>query len=300
MDALSYQTISNFSGINNVSKAVRLSPAIIGHAYTHPLTQASNMDIDDSYHISSRNGYTLKVSGADMHSLWSDGDKCFYVDGDKLYRVKSDLTVELIRSNLTPGARMSYAPFNDRAYFTNGYQIGWESKWSGNSIVDPLLEFKVPLPAGQLIEFFMGCLYVAVDNVLYVSDPLCDYYDIRHGYRVFSDRITMLRAVDDGIYVSDKKAWFLSGKSNDEFERRAAYPLPAISFTDVRVPGSNMGDGISGNVALWTAEDGICLGDNAGRVLNLTESKYVLDAHVRGAAYIRTATNAKHYINSLY
>jgi len=304
MDAATHKTVSKFSGINNTDPATRLFPVIVAHEYVYPLQQANNMEIDNTFQISSRSGFTTLAgsagtAGVDNHSLWSDGTTCLFVDGSTFYELATDYTRTAL-CTLTGGHRMSYAPFNDRIYYTNEHQIGYVKNHVSYSVTDPIREFKMPLPAGQFIEVFMGCIYVAKGNDLYISDPLCDYYDVRTGYRRFASRITLLRAVDEGLYVADSKTYFIKGKANEDFERDAVYPVRAIPFTDVRVSGKYIDDSLSGNVAMWTAENGICLGDNSGQVRNLTEARYVFTSHGQGAGYIREKNSIRHYINSLF
>jgi hypothetical protein len=300
MDATIHQSVDKFSGIDNVSLANRMSPAPINHAYVYPLQQATNVEIDNTFGISSRSGYTSVRAGTDIHSLWSDGTICLYVDGGTLYQMDSIYGRKSIRTGLTIGAKMSYDDFNDRVYYSNGYQIGYVSHETDHALVDPVREFKESLPAGQFIAEFMGCLYVAADKILYCSDPLCDYYDTRTGYRAFNSKITMLRPVDEGIYVSDEVVWFLKGKGNEDFDREEASPARAIPYTDVSISGSYIDDGLTGDVALWTGEDGICLGDNSGKVVNLTEARYTFTARSHGAGFIRENEGIRHYINTLY
>jgi hypothetical protein len=146
----------------------------------------------------------------------------------------------------------------------------------------------------------MGCLYVAKDDAIYISDPLCDYYDTRVGYRRFTKEITMLRAVDGGLYVSDDKVWFVKGLANEDFQREEAYHSPAIAYTDVSLNGKYVDDNMVGNVAMWTSQNGICLGDGNGAVLNLTDARYTFTARGQGTGFIRDVSNTRHYINSLY
>jgi hypothetical protein len=300
MDATTHQTMAKFLGLNNVADAQRLTPVQVGHEYVYQLTQANNVEIDDSYQISSRCGYTSVKTGSSIHSLWADKDVCLYADGYTLYQMSDSYVLTTIRSDLRASARISYARANDRVYYTNGFQIGYVKGLADNALPSPGREFKLSLPAGQFIEFFKGCLYVFKDDTLYVSDPLCDYYDVRTGYRRFSEKGTLLRAVDDGIYVADKKTYFLKGKANEDFEMDMVYPHAAVRFTDVLIPGQYIDPDMRGNVAMWTAENGICLGDNSGMVRNLTEGRYTFTSHGEGVGYVRDVNNQRHYINSLY
>jgi hypothetical protein len=302
MDIAIQQSVDKFSGINTVDSATRLFPIAISRTeQVYPLQQANNVDIDNTYAISSRSGFTTVLTGTDIHSLWSDNVTMLYVDGVIFYKLDTVYNQVIIRSDLFAGARMSYASFNDRIYYTNEHQIGYISKDVDNALMTPAREFKEPLPAGQFIEVHKGCLLVAKDNILYISDPLCDYYDVRTGYRIFNKRITMLRSiVDNGIYVSDDQVWFIKGKGNDEFARDGVFPSPAIPYTDILVAGKYVDDSIDGDVAIWTSENGICLGDNSGKVVNLTEARYTFTARGRGTAFVRDKNNVRHYINSLY
>lgn len=300
MDATLYATMNKFIGIENTDDPTRLKPVILDREYAFPLQQANNMEIDDTYGISSRHGYEHLVAGTDIHSLWSDDDTCLFVDETTLYQLMEDYSVVALLAGVAHAARMSYAPFNDRVYCTNGTQIGYVKSLTYTALVDPLLEFKQPLPAGQLIESYRGCPYVAVKNILYVSDPLCDYYDIRTGYRIFTSDIRLLRAVDDGLYVGDDKVWWVRGDANEDFERTEAYAFAPILYTDVRADGQHVGDGMKGKVAIWTGENGICVGGNDGIVANLTEQRFVFEPHGRGAGFIREIDNTRHYVNTLY
>lgn len=300
VDVAKLQTMDRFIGINNVDDAIRLSPLVVNGAYVYPLQQASNVEIDNTYGLKSRGGYAETITGTDLHSIWSDDDTCLVVDGTTLYQYNEDDSITSLRTGLTKGARMSCAPWNDRVYYTNGFEIGYVKNLVSYLIPDPQLTFKQPLPAGQLIEYYRGCLYVARDNILYISDPLCDYYDTRHGYRIFANRITLLRAVDSGLYVGDERVWWVKGEGPEDFARDEVYPYKPIPYTDVRVNGQNVGGGMDGNVALWTGENGICVGNNSGNVTNLTEARYSFTAHGQGTGFIRETGNIRHYINSLF
>lgn len=300
VDAIKYQTLGKFAGVNNVDDATRLAPVTVGHEYVYPLQEALNVDIDNTFRIVSRPGYDDVLSGTNIHSLWSDGVTCLYVDGTELRSLSVSYVSSVLRTGLTTGARMSYVSVNDRIYFTNGYEIGYVKASVAYPLSDPAKEFKELLPPGQFIEYYRGCLYVAKDNVLYISDPLCDYFDVRMGYKLFSKNISLLRAVDDGIYIGDDRIWWVAGDAPEILERKEVYTYHAISYTDVRVNGQNIGEGIKGNVVMWTGENGICLGDNSGVVINLTESRYTFTATKQGAGFIRSDNNVHHYINSLY
>ena len=296
--------LSRFIGLNTVDDPTRVATVQVetdeGTKTAYPLVQASNVSIDNSFSVSSRGGYTSKVTGTDIHSLWSNGSACLFVDGTTLYRLGFDYSKVAICSGLMESARMSYASWNDKVYHTNGHQISYFQADADHDLVDPGLQFKLPLPPGQLIEYFMGRLYVAANDVLYISDPLCDYFDIRHGYKLFPSRISMLRAVDKGIYASDNQVCFLAGDSPEDFLRRVVHDARPIPFTDMQILGSKIKDNVPGNVAIWTSEEGICVGDNSGNVVNLTHDRYLMTPSGDGSCLLREAGQITHYINTLF
>lgn len=238
-----------------------------------------------------------------MHSLWSDKKLiAVFVDNGILYQLTPQY------SKLALGAvgntRMSYAPWNDKIYMTNGVYIGYLLNGAMSTLSNPNIKYKMPLPAGKFITYFRARLYVAKGRVLYSSDALCDHYDIRTGFRVLENEITMLRAVDDGIYVSDGKTWFLVEKrafADDpgELRKEPALDSDAIPYTDVVINGSDLADGVAGNYLMWTSADGVCLGDSSGKVKNLTRARYAMAPCAVGGAVVRNINETVHYISVL-
>ena len=302
-------SIGYFVGINNVDDEMRLPPVPVklgagAFKAAYPLVEAVNVDIDNTYALSSRNGSAMAISGVDTHSGWGYQGIGFFVDGTNLYLINSDYSITQLLSGLTRGARMSYFPVNDRIYMTNGSYIGYYKELAMHSLVNPVMNYKQPLPAGQRIAYLKGVLYVAKGKVLYVSDALCDHYDVRTGFRVFASDITMLRPVDDGIYVADDITWFLVEKrafsdEPTELRKDPVLEADAIPFTDVNMEGEYFGEGEEGMVAIWSSSVGICAGNNKGQVKILTKDKYIMPFAGSGAAVIRNVNGQVHYLATL-
>ena len=292
-------SLSRFSGMNNVEKSFRMP--VTRDAHYNVLSDVSiieNLDIDNSMALSSRAGSDLKLAGTTFHSLWSDEDiLCLFVDGTALYRLTPQYTAVSIGE--VGSARMSYAPWNDKVYMTNESYIGYYKNDSLTAVADPGVTYKLPLPAGKFIAYYRGRLYVAKGNVLYISDALSDHYDVRNGFKTFANNITMLIAVDKGLYIADGKTWFLPGAEPDEFQKDKVSDADAIPYTAVSIDGEKLGGGVDGNFAIWTATDGICLGDNGGKVKNLTQSRFAMSSHGIGGAVVRTVNGKSHYIVTL-
>ena len=300
-------SFNRFSGMNNVEESFRIPVVQDTHGHIlNDMNELENLDIDNSMILSTRPGSDQKLSGADIHSLWSDGNiTCLFVDSAILYKLNPGYVSPVSTALGTVGSgQMSYTQWNDRVYMTNEFFIGYLHADILTSLATPVRNYKLPLPAGKFIAYFQGKLYIAKGNVLYVSDALCDHYDIRTGYRTFANNITMLRPVNDGIYVADGKTWFLYEKrmfvgDPAEFKRDMVLDKDAIPFTDVSINGSFIGEGIEGDVAIWTSTDGICFGDNMGKVKNLTRSRYSMSPYGIGGSVVRNLNGTVHYITVL-
>lgn len=296
-----------FTGINTVDPITRLEPVPIkvgaGMKAAYPLAEAVNVDIGNTYELSSRDGCTKKVSGTNIHSFWAKDDVAFFVDGDKLFLLGADYTVTELLSGLSTGSRMSYAQVNDRVYMTNGAYIGYYNDFTMTALADPEVTYKMPLPAGQLIAYHRGKLLVAKGRVLYLADALCNHYDVRTGFRVFEHDITMLRPVDEGVYVADGGTWYLVEKrafADDpaEYKKEWVSGLNAIPFTDTLIDGAYVGEGVEGNVAVWSTSEGVCMGDNKG-VVKIVTPNYLMAPAVIGAAAVRNIDGQVHYLATI-
>lgn len=308
-DSNLFASIGFFNGLNTVDDAVRLRTEAVqvpeGHRAAYPLTEAMNVEIDNSYALSSRKGLTERLTGTNMHSLWANekGTLCFFVDETALYQMFEDYSTNLV-ATLSAAHRVSFAEFNDKTYYTNKSDIGYILEGSQHDIPLPTETYKAPLPAGRFICVHKGRLYVAKDNILYIADVLSDHYDIRYGYRAFDSDITMLLPVDDGLYVSDKKVWFLSPKQvveddNIQLQRDMVYSFSAIPYTAIRVPGDKIGSGLDGVAGMWASVNGICIGNKAGKVSNVTERKFVVANAAEGVSILREIDGVAHFITVL-
>jgi hypothetical protein len=297
-------SLGYFSGINTVDDSARLSPVPVkvgtGMKAAYPLVEAVNVEIDNTYALESRQGSLIKIAGSGVHSLWGRGDFGFYIDNGILYLLNSDYTTLQLMTGLA-NTRMSYVQVNDRVYMTNGAYIGYYSELTIHSLVSPVEGFKAVLPAGQRIAYLKGTLYVAKGKVLYIADALCDHYDIRTGFKVFENDITMLRPADNGIYVADGKTWYLSEKrafadDASEFRKEQVLDIDAIPFTDVLMSAAFVGEGGEGEVAVWLTSEGVCMGDSKGAVKIVTPNYLMKQEGGVGASAIRNIDGQVRYI----
>jgi hypothetical protein len=281
-------------------------------AGTTELAAAVNVDIDQTGGISSRPGRTKVTSLVRPHSLWSNGGLCFVVSEDTLYQVNSDYSVNPIVSGLTIGAHMAFAWFAGMVFWMNGNQCGIISPngtnvaWQASKYVGPdtIYEISFVPPIGSILEVMSGYLLIGQGPILWFSMQFAPlYYRLSRDFIGFPSDLTMVQAVEDGVWISDSKtAYWLAGHDPNQWLLQPksgfpAYPNPAIPGTAVGVQGSIIGQKqLVGRVAIWTGPKGICVGASGGQFLNLTERKLVYPPSISGAAIV---VNDNKYITML-
>lgn len=103
------------------------------------LTDARNIDITDAGRARRRRGSSAIRAVGKFEWVWADGGLALAVRNDtELVRIEPDYTVTALRSDLTAGARMTYARFGNVVFYSNGRQFGKvvggeSSAWGVNS-----------------------------------------------------------------------------------------------------------------------------------------------------------------------
>ena len=294
---------SNFKGINNVDDPVRLHEGNKVSGLTS-LVEAENVDIDSRRMLSRRKGRLAPIVSGVMHSMWANEneDICFFVEGTELKQLFSDDTTKVIKTGLMTGLPMSYVEINNIVVVTNNQFIGYIQGGAYKDFINPEGRGKIrPIP-GHLIETFQNKILVAVGDAIYFSDSMMFHnFDRRKNYHQFHGVISMIKAVKDGVYVSDSKdTYFISG---GDFQKAKAIPVADyMAFNDgaISLEGEELGlEGYSGKVIMWASEKGICVGADGGRFANITKLVYSPGSTWnKGAGLFRK--DKKQYIVSLH
>jgi len=254
------------------------------------LAVAYNVDIDRSGKRITRKKGNTRVYTGKWHSLYPFGNNCLAVVDGNLVALHKDKSYTVIQ-DIDPVAKVSYVTIGDRAYFSNGIDKGYVIEtgsfpWEFAEYIGPPTDkhFVGP-PTGHLIEIHNGFMCVAVDNVIFYSMPHNHHSYCMKDYSIFPSRVNMLRAVKDGLYVSDNTTtYYLNGHDPREFFQVVVADYPVIPGTDAVIDGRKVGKGeILDRVIMWTSKEGICLGGPEGLFLNLTERKLVIPDSRSGA-----------------
>lgn len=108
--------ISGFRGLRNVVPSVGFD---LGD-----LEVGLNIDIDDALIAHRRKGHgPVVVAGIDR-DIWAEGAMCLGVGGNALKRMYPDYSLVTLHAGLTAGRPLTYAAIGDRAYYSNGVEMG--------------------------------------------------------------------------------------------------------------------------------------------------------------------------------
>jgi hypothetical protein len=143
-------TFRAFAGINNLLPAERIRSLPTQDNATCELVDAVNVDIDNSGRISRRSGTEQKVAGA-AHSLWSNGDLCMFVQGNRLMQLQPDFSTNILAAGLVEDMPVCFVEAAGNIYWSNGQQSGAFVNGRGRP-------WGMPVPPNPGIESIFGNL----------------------------------------------------------------------------------------------------------------------------------------------
>ena len=267
------------TGLNNALDPVRLE--FDPKTGVTELSQAINVDIDNSGRVSRRLGRTLKNASA-ARCGFVHGEICLFVSGTTLYLMSATYTATSIRTGLTAGARMRYYPIAGRIYYVNGYEKGYVANnasyvWEKGGYTqpgDPRQTFSNP-PNGHIVSWFAARALIARDNAVFASVPsFYGVFDLHNGFKLMPNHVTMLRPTPQGLWIgTSQQVMFYRGTKWEELRREPKAEYGVIEGSDVVCPGAKLG--VVGNPVLFTTPQGICSGSDDGTFTNLTLKKLV-------------------------
>jgi hypothetical protein len=252
------------------------------------LVQAINVQVDDSFAVSRRKGFSLLQAGQ-FHSLFCASSHCLVIQEHAsvaaLYRVNDDLTLTGIRSGLTKGRHMAFHSLNGLVYYSNGIESGIYVEEAGASVpwtkgenVGLTMDREVydPPPARHISTLGLHMILAdALDrSLLWISsDAGFNAFNLDDGHIDLSSPVTMIKAVQDGLWIgTDKETLFLAGMVPDEWVvgRRLPYGVKEFSASHELVSAERMGiEAFQGEGAFWLSSRGVCWGGPTGQILEM-------------------------------
>jgi hypothetical protein len=265
------------------------------------LYETDNVDIDDNGKPHRRDGYGSQVvDSTTIHSWWSDGVTGLFVDGTTLKRLNTDYSVTSLITGIDPSDRMVYVKVNNQIFFSNNSIVGYIVDGLPYPFTDPNREFKIKMVGGQILEFYNSRLYAASGANLFFSDAtIFTQMDKRKNAIAFPGRITMVKAVSGGLYVSaDDKTFWLEGDSPfSPFRQTQVSDLGAIEGTAITVDGDYIKGKIQGRTVYWT-DSGGCVqkGFPGGIITQLQDGLFALSDLVKGTAILKDDHGYSQYV----
>lgn len=161
-------------------------------------------------------------------------------------------------------------------------------------------DFMYPAPAGIAPCLWNGRVLLAAGPVLYASQHArYELFDLRRDFKQFSGDITSIVRVDGGIYVgTTKELAYLDGEVFDKLVYNQVVDGPVVLGSGVAVDGEKvvLGDGVgSGQAMICIANRSLVAGFSGGKVVHMTEGRYVTDAAEVCAAF-RVTNGIPQYI----
>jgi len=285
---------AEFKGIDNIHRSEEL-----------PLdyqVKARNVYINDKGKYVSRPGRTLVLSG-NIHSLFPFGNYLFGVRNDTLVAIDRNYEVTPLR--VVGSGKMSFTVIGTWLAFTNSSVIGYIKDLVAYDFSDVTLQNKIKVFPSLIVRTYRSRMYLAKDNILWFTDA-GNYgrIDTRKGFVMFPEDINMVEPIDDGIFVGSDKVYFLRGPSPEKFQQEVADSDRAIYGTSAVFDAIKIGSEVSGKIAIWTSEVGVCMGLPGGfaqssvKVTNTVEGTYQVPTCREGAGFINTV-DGLYYVATL-
>ncbi|MHC1787886.1 hypothetical protein [Solidesulfovibrio sp.] len=279
-------------GLNTVADPARLKFDAETGAWESP--KLLNADLDATGRVNRRRGFSVIQPDA-WHSLWSAGSVGYAVSGTALYEVNEAGVLRLVKSDMVADLPVSFVDVDGTVYWCNGAQRGKivdgeAVEWAGTYPHPRTVRIVGEPPMGHLLEAHSGRIYIAVDNVIYFTEGagLYDFVCMADGFLpFFPSKVTMMRAIDDGIYIGTAAGVdFVGGTDPGKFQYRRVTNSAPVPGTDVLVPGDLISSQIPGHVAVWADGGGINVGMSGGMVNSITRRKLRLPAASQGAGLL--------------
>lgn len=273
-------------GINN-----RLAPFALTHKQ---LRNAVNVDLDSQGDARRRSGYTAVYNGVALRDAYACPAGVFFVEGFVLKALNANNTATALDGNWV--GPVCYEFFNNVVYLSDGIRTarivnGAIDTWE----VDPHLQADtdyITMPPCSILKQHNGRLYGAVDKVVWFTDPYTLGSIHRHrGFFQFSEAVTVIEPVTNGIWIVADKTYFYAGGGPDTFDPKLVFEYGALPGTSQRVPNSND--------VMWTSIRGVVMADASGQAKNLQEENVAVETGVAGASIIREEDGVRQFITTI-
>ena len=153
-------------------------------------------------------------------------------------------------------------------------------------------QFGIKPPAGDVLEYHNGRIYIAQGSVVWYTDPL--RYGLvkpKMNFLMFPSTVSVMKSVADGIYICSDQTYWLSEIDTNEFQQRVVLPYGAVKGTGINIPKSD-------NVA-WFSRFGMVIAGLEAQISNIQEDKSAVSEFENGAMIFREQKGLRQIIATL-
>jgi hypothetical protein len=285
-------------GIQNRKRTEDLKqPAAYPRDLTYEVSIADNIDIDNAHMPNRRKGFDL-LGSYGLRSMWANKSKtkAYCVKNNNLCALNIAAGFPVLMYGVQPP--VVFQEVNDMTFFTNERIIGYIQEGVAQLVPNTTQLFRLPLPAGQCMEYFRGRVYVGRGKTLWFSDAFRYFrLDGRRNFKQFPDEIDIIAtAHGSGLYVvAGNITYFLEGQNPHKFELRSVAGYGAYRGTRTEAFRSKIGESTQAEddheVPVWTAHEGIVAGLPGGNLKNMTLDKYIMPIGLSAASMINMNVN---------
>lgn len=136
----------------------------------------------------------------------------------------------------------------------------------------------MPMPPGKIVRTHNGRLLVARGKLIHFSEPFAPaLHRPVEGFIAFPDRVTMVRPIDEGVYVGTTKAtYWLAGTDIAKAELVKAQDEGVAEASDSVVEAG---------VVQWFSHEGLVRGDRAGQITEMQADSAPAQSATRAATH---------------
>lgn len=153
-------------------------------------------------------------------------------------------------------------------------------------------QFGCAPPAGDVLEYHKGRIFIAQGNIVWLTDPLrYGLVRMHESALLFKSKVTVMKSVDDGIYICADKTYWLAGMGTGQETQIEVLPYGAAYGTGINLPNSD-------NVA-WFSDKGIVVGGLGGQAANLHQDRVAVPKFDSGAMMFTEFDGIRRFVATL-
>jgi hypothetical protein len=213
----------------------------------------------------------LEITGIVQEAGYSVNVYCTTASGDTFFKVGN-----------TTGASFTFTNLANQ-----GKQL--ETRFGG------------PPEPGSIVRYFAGRMWVASGPGVFYSEPLrFGLFSPIQNFFAYARDVSIMQPADAGMFVVADKTYFYPATNPNETPQVAAYDHDGVRGTGLSMESQDLGlDEVTGKVAVWFSEKGLCIGTNGGQIIHAMERKVALEKYQSGATLFRAKDGIRQVVTAV-